>query len=280
MAAGAADAAEGRSTQNSCGGAVGAADCTKISDTSTAKDSHAKDSHSPSASISTANGKASTSPKKVSMSAKEAKQLRGSHEPQRDDSDDKDLRTTRSKEEDNEWYTDGNEYIGKRVRCCVFDSTGKLTVAADGIIVGWLSKEKSNFFAANTPPERDRPHPPCKPAALWRLKYDDAALGGENLEEHEVIEAIDLMSTELPACIAEEEAKPTKQPNRNDSRAATELQQLIEEAKPTQQPKPTCSCQSNHKNSAAKDNERTSVTLALSSNRYKANLLVYEPLSY
>ena len=135
----------------------------------TAKDSHAKDSP-PSASISKANGKASTSPKKISMPAKEGSKLRGSHQPQSDDSDDEDLRTTKSKVEDNEWCTEGNEYIGNGVRLYVFDSTGKPTDAADGTIAGWLSKEKSNLFAANTPPERDRPHPPRKPAALWRLK--------------------------------------------------------------------------------------------------------------
>ena len=76
------------------------------------------------------------------------------------------------------------------------------------------------------------------------------------MEEHEVLEAIDLKSKELPACIAAEEAKPT------------------------QQPKPTCSSPSNHKNSAAKDKKRTSATSALSSNKYKANLLVYEALSH
>jgi hypothetical protein len=48
----------------------------------------------------------------------------------------------------------------------------ELTDAADGIIVGWLSKEKSDFFEESG-----------KPAALWRLMYDNVLLGEEDLEE-------------------------------------------------------------------------------------------------
>ena len=74
----------------------------------------------------------------------------------------------------------------------MFDPRDELKGAEDGIIRGWLSKEDSHFFAPHT----------GEPAALWRLVYDNVALGEEDLEEHEVLEAIDLISAELPACIA------------------------------------------------------------------------------
>ena len=86
----------------------------------------------------------------------------------------------------------------------MFNSRGELTAAADGIIAGWLRKEKSHFFAAKT----------CKP--VWRLMYDDVALGEEDLDEHEVLKAISLMSKELPACIAAQQAKPTSSSSCND----------------------------------------------------------------
>ena len=75
----------------------------------------------------------------------------------------------------------------------MFDSRGEVTVATEGIIAGWLSKEKSEFFDSTT----------GEPAALWRLMYDIVALGEGELEEHKVLESIDLMSKELP-CIANE----------------------------------------------------------------------------
>jgi hypothetical protein len=74
----------------------------------------------------------------------------------------------------------------------VIDARGELAGAEDGSIRGWLSKEDSHFFAPHT----------GEPAPLWRLVYDNVALGEEDLEEHEVLEAIDLISAELPACIA------------------------------------------------------------------------------
>jgi hypothetical protein len=186
-----------------------------------------KDSRSPSAPISKLNRKVSA--KKISMSAKKTSKSGKSHQPQID-SDDEDLRTTKPKDDYNaQWCTEGNEHIGKRVRRYVFDSRDELTDAADGIIVGWLSKEKSDFFEESG-----------KPAALWRLMYDNVLLGEEDLEEHEVLEAIDLMSKEVPACIAAQQAKAT------------------------------CSSSSKQQNSAAKGKERISATSALSSNRYNA----------
>ena len=186
-----------------------------------------KERRSPSAPKSKLNGKPSA--KKISLSAKEKSKLGRSHQPH-SDSHDEDLRTKKSKEEDNaQWCTEGNEHIGKRARRYVFDSRGELTDAADGIIAGWLSKEKSNFFAK-----------PGKPAALWHLMYDNVMLGEEDLEEHEVLEAIDLMSTEVPACIAAQQAKATY------------------------------SSSSKQENSATKGKERISAPSALSSNRYNA----------
>jgi hypothetical protein len=110
-----------------------------------------------------------------------------------------------------QWCTEGNEHIGKRERRYVFNSRGELTAAADGIIAGWLRKEKGHFFPAKT----------CKP--VWRLMYDDAALGEENLDEHEVLKAISLMSKELPACIAAQQAKPTSSCNDKCNRPSSGL---------------------------------------------------------
>ena len=101
--------------------------------------------------------------------------------------------TTNEEDEDTaQWCTEGSEHIGKRARRYVFDPSDALRGAEDGIIRGWLSKEDSHFFAPHT----------GEPAPLWRLVYDNVALGEEDLEEHEVLEAIDLISAELPACIA------------------------------------------------------------------------------
>jgi hypothetical protein len=100
-----------------------------------------------------------------------------------------------AKEEDEDtaqWCTEGSEHVGKRARRYVFDPRDELKGAEDGIIRGWLSKEDSHFFSPLT----------GEPAPLWRLVYDNVALGEEDLEEHEVLEAIDLISAELPACIA------------------------------------------------------------------------------
>ena len=51
------------------------------------------------------------------------------------------------KKDNNQWRTEGSEYIGRKVRRYVWDSRNKLIDAADGVVVGWLSKEESDYFA-------------------------------------------------------------------------------------------------------------------------------------
>ena len=91
-------------------------------------------------------------------------------------------------EEKTVWRTEGSDYIGKRVRRYVFDARGKLHDAADGVVVGWLSTEESDYLAEES----------GEPAPLWHMTYDDTRIGGEDLEEHEVQEAMDLVEQPLP----------------------------------------------------------------------------------
>ena len=84
------------------------------------------------------------------------------------------------------WRSEGSEYIGKRVRLKFPDSSH-----ADGVVVGWLDKDESDFF----------PDGSDVPAALWRLQYDDTRIGSEHLEEYEVKEAMELLSREQDARI-------------------------------------------------------------------------------
>ena len=78
------------------------------------------------------------------------------------------------------WMAKGNEYVGRRVRRSVTEEE-KIVGAADGEIVGWLPAEKADYVS-------DITH---APVALWRVLYDDATLGEEDLEEFEVQDAID-----------------------------------------------------------------------------------------
>ena len=91
-------------------------------------------------------------------------------------------------EDKTNWRSEGSEYIGKRVRRYVFDSRNRLIDAADGVVVGWLDKDESDYLAEAT----------GVPAALWHMTYDDTRIGSEDLEEHEVVEAMELLTQELP----------------------------------------------------------------------------------
>jgi hypothetical protein len=50
-------------------------------------------------------------------------------------------------ENNTQWRTEGSEPIGRKVRRYVYSRNNKLIDAADGVIVGWLSKEESDYFA-------------------------------------------------------------------------------------------------------------------------------------
>ena len=86
---------------------------------------------------------------------------------------------TEKEEDSTVWRTEGSEYIGKKVRRYVLGSHD----TADAVVVGWLDKSESDFFAKKT----------GEPAPLWHVTYDDARLGSENLEEWEVRAAMELL---------------------------------------------------------------------------------------
>jgi hypothetical protein len=81
-----------------------------------------------------------------------------------------------------EWQNH-NVHISKRVRLNVFADDGTHAGKANGTIVGYIPKEKSDFKSKHT--QQD--------AALWRLKFDDIQFTGEgfqDIEEFEVLQAI------------------------------------------------------------------------------------------
>lgn len=80
-----------------------------------------------------------------------------------------------------EWQKD-NEHVNHRVRRNVLGEDGQHAGKANGTIVGYLPKEKSDFKSKQTHQD----------AALWRVKFDDPEMGGgvEDLEEYEVLQAI------------------------------------------------------------------------------------------
>jgi len=80
--------------------------------------------------------------------------------------------------DDTVWHTRGGKYIGSRILRAVThdewpDSAAWATVAS------WLPAHASDFINSND-----------QPAALWRVVFDDAAVGCEDLEEHEIDEAV------------------------------------------------------------------------------------------
>ena len=80
-----------------------------------------------------------------------------------------------------EWQNH-NVHITKRVRRNVLADDGTHACKANGTIVGYIPKEKSDFKSKQT--QQD--------AALWRLKFDDPDIGFgfEDIEEFEVLQAI------------------------------------------------------------------------------------------
>ena len=84
-----------------------------------------------------------------------------------------------------EWLCYGNSYIGKRIRRSVF--AGSSMQAVDGMVRGWLPAEISNFWSEHS----------NRPAALWRVVYDNLAIGQEDLEDFEVEEAVQVYQLEV-----------------------------------------------------------------------------------
>lgn len=96
-----------------------------------------------------------------------------------------DLREKASRPDGDEgvrWKKSGSRYLRQRVRRTVYlEGGGEST--ADATVVAWLPAEEADFVI-NISKKRK------KPAALWRIAYDDEDVGEEDLEEFEVKQAI------------------------------------------------------------------------------------------
>ena len=79
-----------------------------------------------------------------------------------------------------EWRTNGSDWIGQRVRRTYLDSQTNLPRSVDGTVISWMGAEFTNYISEKT----------GKAAALWMVKYDDEAVGEEELEASEVEEAL------------------------------------------------------------------------------------------
>ena len=87
--------------------------------------------------------------------------------------------STPQKRRHEEWRTEGSIYLGHGVLREVFnDDDTKYDVR--GSLKGWLPPEESDFKNETT----------GQRAALWRVVYEDTSVGEEDLEEHEVKQAI------------------------------------------------------------------------------------------
>ena len=96
-----------------------------------------------------------------------------------------------SAEPDSEWRTEGSAYVGRGILRTVCDDDGQLGEGW-GKVVGWLSADESDFTNEKG-----------EPAGLWHVVFDDAALGEEDLEEHEVKAAViawELAKRKAPRC--------------------------------------------------------------------------------
>jgi hypothetical protein len=92
-------------------------------------------------------GKRTEYENKAAETRKKQAERRGEVDDEQKEAKEDDQKEEEEKEEKTEWRTEGSEYIGRKVRRYVFDSRNKLIDAADGVVVGWLSKEESDYFA-------------------------------------------------------------------------------------------------------------------------------------
>ena len=75
--------------------------------------------------------------------------------------------------------TTGSRYLGLRVRR-ILPEHGKPDRPIDGTVEKWLPADESDFTSEDT----------NEPAALWHIVFDDRTVGEEDMEEHEIKEAI------------------------------------------------------------------------------------------
>lgn len=76
------------------------------------------------------------------------------------------------------WQTEGSGYIGRGVIREVTENDGRV-YDGEGRVTGWLPANESDFMDEHG----------C-PAALWLVDFEDDDLGSEELEEHEIKEAL------------------------------------------------------------------------------------------
>ena len=81
-----------------------------------------------------------------------------------------------AEDDDDEWHTSGNDYIGKRVQVLIRDARSGAEFKEAGRVFGWLPAEEADFKSEET----------GELAALWRVKFDDGNVTSQDLEEHEV----------------------------------------------------------------------------------------------
>ncbi|KAJ1495685.1 hypothetical protein T484DRAFT_1761654, partial [Baffinella frigidus] len=73
------------------------------------------------------------------------------------------------------WWTKGSTWVAARVRRDIFDTAERKVNEGNGSVVGWLPATHTSFVDARG-----------RPAALWRITYDDKTIGTEDLEQHEI----------------------------------------------------------------------------------------------
>jgi hypothetical protein len=79
-----------------------------------------------------------------------------------------------------DWLAEGSDKLGQRVRRAILAEDGETAIGyGDGTVVGWLPSHLSDFCSEFTQ----------EPAPLWHIRYDNAELGEEDLEEVEVEDA-------------------------------------------------------------------------------------------
>jgi hypothetical protein len=83
------------------------------------------------------------------------------------------------------WRTDGSPYIGRRILCAV----GLRKSATWAVVTAWLPAHLSNFTNCHG-----------NKAALWRVVYEDDAVGEEDFEEDELKQAMKSADQKKASC--------------------------------------------------------------------------------
>ena len=69
---------------------------------------------------------------------------------------------------DDEWRTEGSEYLGRAVRRTVFGPDGEPIAHSDGAVAGWLDADASDFLDEGG-----------TPAALYHVRFTSGPLAGD-----------------------------------------------------------------------------------------------------